>query len=327
MMLLTLSVSLSAPMLVLSVLTKTPLPQPSNIFLSGKPLRANSFRPALAPPAPIIDSLEDLRTRGISTSTFTVVEGRRSGDVWVANGDAIDGKGRLARALTMLQPSPPLSVLPQRSIRESQGFTPPEPLRSYGSEPQTPQSSISAELGRNASSMGSKSSTYYSARGVDSSAYTSSSRIAQFHKTQSHLRSRSVSSTQSTLRDPLTPPPPLPLPPTPGRGEAKHVDMRHRRSFSSAPLSNPSYGSATRNPKLDALAAAMLPLLVPGLVVDKDAEIEDAEYRPNSPSEEISTFNPVSFSSPEGHSTPVKGKSSKQMKLATRKRHHFSLPS
>jgi hypothetical protein len=264
--------------------------------------------------------------RGISTSTLTVIEGRRSGDVWMSNGDAVDGKSRLGRALTMLHPSPPLSVLPQRHTDDNTGdFTPPEPLRSYGSEPQTPQSVISAELGRCDRAQSSKaSSIYYSATAGASSAYTTSSRVGgSLSRSHQHLRSRSVSSTQSTLRDPLSPPPPLPLPPTPGRGEAKYVGMRHQRSFSSAPLSNTSntFKSSTgRNPKIDALAAALLPMLVPGIVIDHDAELNGPDLRPSSPPDEVSLFNPVSFSSPEGHSTPKQSK-------ATRKKHHFSLPS
>src|ERR1700749_1749435 len=91
-------------------------------------------------------------------------------------------------------------------------------------------------------------------------------------RSHQHLRTRSASSTQSSLRDPLTPPPPLPLPPTPGHGDAIHVAVRHQRSFSSSPLSNPS--KTSRNPKIDALAAAMLPLLVPGIVVDHDAQLD-----------------------------------------------------
>jgi hypothetical protein len=39
---------------------------------------------------------------------MTVVEDRRSqtGDVWIANGDAVDGKSEMSRALGMPSPSP-----------------------------------------------------------------------------------------------------------------------------------------------------------------------------------------------------------------------------
>ena len=46
------------------------------------------------------------------STTITAVEGRRSGDVWLTNGDAVDGKDKLGRAVGMLFPMPKLSGYP-----------------------------------------------------------------------------------------------------------------------------------------------------------------------------------------------------------------------
>ena len=46
------------------------------------------------------------------STTITAVEGRRSGDVWLTNGDAVDGKDKLGRAVGMLFLMPKLSGYP-----------------------------------------------------------------------------------------------------------------------------------------------------------------------------------------------------------------------
>jgi hypothetical protein len=47
-----------------------------------------------------------------NSSQATVVESRKSSDVWLEKGDAVDGKGKFGRAFEMLHPVPKLSVLP-----------------------------------------------------------------------------------------------------------------------------------------------------------------------------------------------------------------------
>jgi hypothetical protein len=67
------------------------------------------------------------------SGSVTVVEGRRSGDVWVTNGDAIDGKSKVGRAFEMLNAKPKLSVLPLENVvvKSIDGeLTPPLPLQS-----------------------------------------------------------------------------------------------------------------------------------------------------------------------------------------------------
>jgi hypothetical protein len=45
------------------------------------------------------------------SGSVTVVEGCRSGDVWVSEGNAIDNKGKIGRVFEMLNAKPKLSVL------------------------------------------------------------------------------------------------------------------------------------------------------------------------------------------------------------------------
>ena len=61
------------------------------------------------------------------STAITAVEGRRSGDIWLTNGDAVDGKNKLGRAVGMLSPMPKLSVMPPEECDEP--LTPPLPIQ------------------------------------------------------------------------------------------------------------------------------------------------------------------------------------------------------
>ncbi|KZT42974.1 hypothetical protein SISSUDRAFT_1058109 [Sistotremastrum suecicum HHB10207 ss-3] len=330
------SVTISSPLLSIIILCKAPLPIPRDLFSppkggSGLQL-GKTYKQSFGP------SLEQLRPRGISVDSVTVVEGRRSGDVWIAQGDAVDGKGKLGRALGLLKPSPRLAVLPieEDNTRE---LTPPLPLQMGESHPSTPQSAFSAEMGRMRG--GSEQSTYQSAM-ADSLAYGSHIMVAQKHysamaktmvleasptKTvassvpqnmtnkQQHLRSRSTSSVSH--RAPMTPPPSEPLPPTPGTA-------RHERSESSGRSSGFSFSPVHGSHQVDSLSAGMLPLLVSGLKVGTDVEITPFSERDSRGPKESPTISDLfgsSFSSPDSHSTPIRKKSS------FHRRGHYSLPS
>ena len=87
-----------------------------------------------------------------STScSATVVEARRSGDVWLSKGNAVDGKSKLGRAVGMLQARPKLSVLPSEDNDEVLE----EPPVPFGDESSgafhvngTPRSEMHAQFGR-----------------------------------------------------------------------------------------------------------------------------------------------------------------------------------
>lgn len=334
--LLVLSVTISSPILACNILFRSPLPIPSGLF------DVHSEPPSVVMRGPSPTSTLEVESRYKRSGSVTVIEGRRSGDVWISNGDAIDGKSKAGRVLGLLSPAPKLSVLPTGQILNEEGeYTPPLPMQTESPPPtamSTPQSENSAELGRRR--LDSKASSYWSGAD-DSMAHTTRIMIAQRHysavaKTMvlppspekrastggyttstparevAHLRSRSTSSinNKSTIsgpRSPISPPPSSPLPPTPPR------QATHQRSTSSGF----SFGAVDDVNAIDSLSAGLLPLLVPGLTVGSDVTIKDTAQPKRS------FGSSTSFSSPESHSTPVRPRAKKS---STHKRHHFSLP-
>ncbi|KAI0776208.1 hypothetical protein BD413DRAFT_602672 [Trametes elegans] len=177
--LLMLSVTLSSPLLAINILFRSPIPIPADLFdtYSEPPsavLRAPS--PQSATPSGMF-SHEYKRSGSV-----TVVEGRRSTDVWLAKGDAVDGRGKIGRALGMLQPKPKLSVLPpEGDAIPVEPVTPPLPMQMERSLPPTPaQSELSAELGHTRPRKESKASSYYSGAS-ESAAFQTQIMIAQRH--------------------------------------------------------------------------------------------------------------------------------------------------
>lgn len=250
-LLLILSVTLSSPLLALNIIFRSPLPIPSGLFDSP----ADPPSLVMRAPSPCSTLPPNYVHEYKRSGSVTVVEGRRSGDVWLDKGDAVAGKSKVSRALTLLQPKPKLSVLPPEEEPQDGEFTPPLPIQDAeaGTVPPTPQSHRNAEFGM--PEMGvrkkdSKASSYFS--GTDESvAFATKIMIAQRHystlamtmvlppspdgrvshehaeaattavdtgfenKRQSHLRARSQSSIQSVPCSAISPPPSSPLPPTP----------------------------------------------------------------------------------------------------------------
>ena len=141
-----LSVTLTSPLLVLNILFGSPLPIPTGLFDIREPANPNqAFLPRSLPPHKW--SHEYKRSTGASV---TVVEGRRSGDVWLSNGDAVDGKGKFGRAVTLLSAKPKLSVLPPEGCDEPE--IPPLPFQKDDSQPVhvhgTPHSELSEQFNR-----------------------------------------------------------------------------------------------------------------------------------------------------------------------------------
>ncbi|KAF5387916.1 hypothetical protein D9615_000648 [Tricholomella constricta] len=177
-----LSVTLSSPLLALSILFRSPLPIPSGLFDVRAEPSANVIRgPSPANTESTYKWSHDYK-RSMSTSV-TVVEGRRSGDVWLTNGDAVDGKSKMSRAVGMLSPLPKLSVLPPEENLEDGEFTPPLPIQNDDSSipvtiHNTPHSETSAQFGRLRKD--SKASSHFSG-GDESLAFASRIMIAQRH--------------------------------------------------------------------------------------------------------------------------------------------------
>ncbi|THH29659.1 hypothetical protein EUX98_g4518 [Antrodiella citrinella] len=299
--LLVLSVTLSSPLLAIQIILRSPLPIPSGLF------ETYSEPPSVVMRAPSAMSTNASFTHEYKRSgSVTVVEGRRSGDVWIANGDAVEGKSKFGRAVGLLSSKPKLSVLPPSGYDfQDVPLTPTLPMQTndnMSSVPQTPQSQISAEMG--VRRVESKSSSYYD----ESIAFATQIMIAQRHystlaqtmvlppspehkdnmdaaasgvqaqptpsKRNSHLRARSITSSINSDHSPISPPPSLPLPPTPPSVKERKMvaKLSHRKSYSSGF----SFGAIDNTQEIDALSAGLLPLLVPGLKIGNDIRIRES---------------------------------------------------
>ncbi|KAI9000773.1 hypothetical protein BD414DRAFT_532602 [Trametes punicea] len=176
--LLLLSVTLSSPLLAVNILFRSPIPIPSGLFETySDPPSAVLRAPSPQSTVPSYKFSHEYKRSG----SVTVVEGRRSTDVWLTNGDAVDGKGKIGRALGLLQPKPKLAVLPPEGEKmPEEPLTPPLPMQTERSLPPTPaQSEMSAELGTRPRKE-SKASSYYSGTS-DSAAFQTQIMIAQRH--------------------------------------------------------------------------------------------------------------------------------------------------
>ncbi|KAI0638426.1 hypothetical protein C8Q77DRAFT_1215235 [Trametes polyzona] len=178
--LLMLSVTLSSPLLAVNILFRSPIPIPSGLFDAyNDPPSAVLRAPSPQSTAPSYKFSHEYKRSG----SVTVVEGRRSTDVWLTNGDAVDGRGKIGRALGLLQPKPKLAVLPPEGEKApEEPLTPPLPIQNERSLPPTPsgQSELSAELGHTRPRKESKASSYYSGAS-ESAAFQTQIMIAQRH--------------------------------------------------------------------------------------------------------------------------------------------------
>ncbi|KAI6120815.1 hypothetical protein EDD17DRAFT_873973 [Pisolithus thermaeus] len=377
--LLVLSVTLSSPLLAINILLRSPIPIPTGLFdVHAKPPPAAVLR-APSPADTLATYVRDYKRSG----SVTIVEGRRSGDVWISQGDAIDGKGKVGRALGLMSSVPRLAVLPIGEEKDEGERTPPLPIQDEPSFPSTlpltPPSTNSAEIGRLRTE--SKASSHLS---TGEETYASRIMIAQRHYSAlattvvvpasperqedpadatmsiatgvavesavapggtSHLRARSISSVigQAITTEDLdiSPPPSDPLPPTPPnvRNVKLAKQLMHRKSYSSG-FSLGAVASEDMN-EIDALAAGVLPLLVPGLKVGEGMKIKEWEFSPplsstvarkprRAPKEsngsDFGVLAREEFSSPQLHSTPAQERR-RGRKISAHRRNHFSLPS
>jgi hypothetical protein len=303
--LLILSVTLSSPLLILNILFN-PMPIPSGLFDNRGDFPSNVNRGTsrgLSDP-PQKWSHEYKRS---TSASVTVVEGRRSGDVWLTNGDAVDGKSKMSRAMEMLTPMPKLSVLPPEEVDGE--FTPPLPIQTEDSSlavvHNTPSSEISAQFGRlrnsNASSThisgGDESLAYGGGRimvahrhysslaqtmvvpGPSPENYTSGDTLStttgaapiRAVRNSAHLRTRSVSSISGSktpsMGNSLNPSPPPSFPLPPTPPSVRAARLASLAHKKSF-SSGFSFGPVDDMNEIDALTAGVLPLLVPGLNVD-----------------------------------------------------------
>lgn len=139
--------TLSSPLLLFNLLIASPIPIPVGLF-ENESLQSPSDFPVIGGSFP--PTRWSANYKRSTSTTATVVEGRRSGDVWISKGDAVDGKGKFGRAISMLNPAPKLSVLP---VEENDDFElPPVPFQNDESHSVhvngTPHSENSVQFGR-----------------------------------------------------------------------------------------------------------------------------------------------------------------------------------
>ena len=141
-----LSVTLTSPLLVLNILFGSPLPIPTGLF----DIRGSANPNQVSLPGSLPPHKWSHEYKRSTSASVTVVEGRRSGDVWLSKGDAVDGKGKFGRAVTLLSAKPKLSVLPPEGCDEPEMS--PLPFQNDDSQPVhvhgTPHSELSAQFGR-----------------------------------------------------------------------------------------------------------------------------------------------------------------------------------
>ncbi|KAG2135727.1 uncharacterized protein EDB93DRAFT_821872 [Suillus bovinus] len=311
------SVTLSSPLLAMNIIMRSPIPIPTGLFeVHGEP-------PSICMRAPSPASTLTDRNREYKRSgSVTVVEGRRSGDVWISQGDAVEGKGKLSRALGLMTPVPRLAVLPPDDEKEDGEMTPPLPMQTESESFNTsvfPNTPRSAEFGRiRKQSVQSR---------ISGDEFTSRIMIAQRHysavattvvvtaspekhsgdfltvttgvgvekrksvlPSPSHLRSRSVSSAiDQAISTDCGPspsrPPSQPLPPTPPNVRLAKQQSTRTLIHRKSYSSGYSFGAAVNDDvnEIDALTAGVLPLLVPGLRVGNDMKIKDFEFEFDPP--------------------------------------------
>ncbi|KAG6331516.1 hypothetical protein ID866_7573 [Astraeus odoratus] len=311
---LVLSITLSSPLLALNILIRSPIPIPTGLF----DVHAEPPSAVLRAPSPA-ETLAGYASQYKRSGSITVVEGRRSGDVWISQGDAVDGKGKVGRAIGLMSPVPRLAVLPVEDEKEEGERTPPLPIQEEPSFPSTapitPASTNSAELGRlrkesKASSHLSSgeeafasrimvAQRHYSALATTVVVPASPEREEEVHDvmsvttgvayepvvapgTTSHLRSRSTSSVigQAITTGDISPPPSDPLPPTPPN--IRNAKLAKQLIHRKSHSSGFSFGAVVNDDvnEIDALTAGVLPILVPGLKVGGDMKIKDFEFSP-----------------------------------------------
>ncbi|KAJ7098784.1 hypothetical protein B0H15DRAFT_590840 [Mycena belliarum] len=313
--LLILSITLSSPLLALNLVFRSPLPIPHGLFdIRGELPTHVAHGPSRGGSVPTYKWSHEYKRS--TSASVTVVEGRRSGDVWLTNGDAVDGKSKVGRAFGLMSPMPKLSVLPPEEEEENGQLTPPLPMQNEDSSMpitvlNSTQSEMSAQFGR----LREDSASSRISAADESLAYASKIMVAQRHysalaqtmhvssspekrtsigghlvaasgvgpsrqRQSAHLRTRSGSSVQhspTTESFSPSPPPSFPLPPTPPNVRAARLaHLKHKKSFSSGF----SFGAVDDMNEIDALTAGVLPLLVPGLKVGNNMRIKDGDWTP-----------------------------------------------
>lgn len=103
-----LAITLPSPILACNVTCCAPVLVPLGIFEGRHDPPSIVHRAPSPADSEVVGSTHGHKRSG----SFTVVESRCSGDIWVAHGDAVGGKSTFGRALGMLSTKPKLAMVP-----------------------------------------------------------------------------------------------------------------------------------------------------------------------------------------------------------------------
>ncbi|KIM25144.1 hypothetical protein M408DRAFT_26361 [Serendipita vermifera MAFF 305830] len=260
--------TIPSPLLALSISFRVLLPIPSNLF-STKSKHVKRKSTATTTALPLHRYSNELQLRGKSGS-YTVVEGRRSGDIWVETGQAVDGRSKVERMMSLLVPNPRLSILP---LQENGTMETVTELIQYGKAQQSQVHTVQDEdvdeialVPQRFRPMQAADSSVSATTGEESPASVAHVMTAQrYQPFPARILQFSAGRRFGTCGPPLSPPPASPLPPTPDES------LEEGRSLP---------------PRLmEKLAAEMLPILVPGLKVAEKQPTNSNEPTPSSGSE------------------------------------------
>lgn len=289
-------------------------------------------------------SLDNYAREYKRSGSITVVEGRRSGDIWLSNGDAVVNKNKFGRTMEMLTPAPKLSILPPEESHGDHKYASPLLTRIDDApclDAPAPQVQNRAELRRTKS----LDFSHYSASN-ESLACTTKIMIARKHfstpaqtimvpaserqpcvldppgaaidkPSNGHLRAHSISSAMRLSSMRFT------------AKNARLAKMGHRKSLSSDALPLKFIDDIN---EIDAMTAGLLPRLVPGLKVGRRMKIRDgimpADMFNVATEKELSPESRVlgaseAFSSPELHSTPTHKEEARSGKISEHNKNHY----
>ncbi|KAI6112822.1 hypothetical protein F5141DRAFT_1063160 [Pisolithus sp. B1] len=272
--LLVLLVTLSSLLLAINILLRSLIPIPTGLFdVHMKPPLAV----VLHTPSPA-DTLAMYVRDYKGSGSVTIVEGHHSRDVWISQGDAIDGKGKVGRAPGLMSSIPRLAILPIGKEKDEG-----ECEETYASRIMIAQRHYSML----ATTVVIPASPERQEDPIDAMTLIATGVAVESSVAPggtSHLCARSISSVISqaiTMEDlDISPPPsdllPLTLPNVRNVKLAKQ--LMHKKSY----LSGFSLGAVVSEDmnKIDMLPAGVLPLLVPGLKVSEGMKIKEWEFLP-----------------------------------------------
>ncbi|KAI6108940.1 hypothetical protein EDD16DRAFT_1737895 [Pisolithus croceorrhizus] len=327
--LLVLLVTLSSRLLAINILLRSPILIPTGLFdIHMKPPLAV----VLCTPSPA-DTLATYVRDYKGSGSVTIVKGHHSGDIWISQGDTVDGKGKVGWALGLMSSIPRLAVLPIGEEKDEGEHTPPLPMQDEPSFPSTLTLTLPSTNSEEMYALRIMiAQRHYSTLATTVIILASPERqedpvdamtsIVTGVAVESSVAPRGTSHLhiQAIMMEDLdiSPPPSNPLPLTlPNIHNVKLAkQLMHKKSYSSG-FSLGAVVSKDVN-EIDTLPGGVLPLLVPSHKVSEGMKIKEWEFSP-----------PLSSTIARKPCCTLKESNGSDFgrKISAHKRNHFSLPS